>query len=327
MPFKRYQIGPVWRADKPQRGRYREFYQCDIDIIGSTSPLADAHIAKVIDDVFTELGVSPFVIRINSRALLDELLDACGVGKKDRTAVIRLIDKLDKVPVAEVKKDLAELGLGKKQVAALEKAILSERSRHDLAVLPQSKAQKNVIEVLDLCRAMGIPDDHIMLDLTLARGLDYYTGIIYEVIIPKSGLGSVCGGGRYDNLTGLFSKHVFPGTGVAFGFDRIMVWMEENHKLDALTLNSQVMVAHFPDTLQTSLKTLNELQKAGINAELYLEADKLQKQFKYADKKLIPWVILQGSDEIKSGKLMLRNMKTGEQETLSLPAAIKQILA
>jgi histidyl-tRNA synthetase len=191
--------------------------------------------------------------------------------------------------------------------------------------LPKSKAQKNVAEVLELCKKMGVPDDHIMLDLSLARGLDYYTGIIYEVIIPDSGLGSVCGGGRYDNLTGLFSHHVFPGTGVAFGFDRLMVWMEENHKLASLTLNSRVLIAHFPDTVETSLKTLNTLQKAGINSELYLDEDKLQKQFKYADKKMIPFVLLQGSDEVKKSVVMLRNMKTGEQESLSLADAMARL--
>lgn len=325
MPFKRYQIGPVWRADKPQRGRYREFYQCDIDIIGTTSSLADALVAKVIDDVFTALDVSPFVIRVNSRALLDDMLDACDVTKKDRPDVIRLIDKLDKMPVAAVVKELQEMGIAKKTIAALEKKVLSERVRHDLAALPKTKSAKAVLDVLAQAKTMGIADEHIMLDLTLARGLDYYTGVIYEVIIPDSGLGSVCGGGRYDNLTGLFSKQVFPGTGVAFGLDRIMVWLQENHKLNDLTLNSQVLIAHFPDTLAESMVTLTALQKAGINAELYLDADKLPKQFKYADKKLIPWMILQGSDEVKKDIVMLRNMKTGEQESLSLADALSRL--
>lgn len=325
MPFKRYQIGPVWRADKPQRGRYREFYQCDIDIIGSTSVFADAEIAKVINDVFTALDVSPFVIRVNSRTLLDELLDECGVKKAQRGAVIRLIDKLDKQPLAEILVELAGLGLTKKTIEALENTMLSERVRNDLASLPNVKSKQQMIDMFDVFRRLGIPESHIMLDLTLARGLDYYTGVIYEVVIPGSGLGSVCGGGRYDNLTGLFSKQIFPGTGVAFGLDRIMVWMEENHKLDGLTLNSQVLVAHFADTIDASLKTVTALQKAGINAEFYLEDTKLQKQFKYADKKRIPWVILQGAHEVASGKLMVRNMKTGEQETVDLATAIKRI--
>ncbi len=325
MPFKRYQIGPVWRADKPQRGRYREFYQCDIDIVGSTSTMADAQVAKVIDDAFTALDVSPFLIRVNSRALLNELLDACGVKKAQHTAVIRLIDKLDKQSLKEVVADILALGVDKKAVAALEKTILAEKARHDLSALPVVKSSQTVQEFLALCKRLGIPDAHIQLDLTLARGLDYYTGIIFEVVIPDSGLGSVCGGGRYDNLTGLFSHKVFPGTGVAFGLDRIMVWLDENHKLDNLTLNSQVLVAHFADTLDASIETLKALHKVGINAELYLEDDKLQKQFKYADKKRIPWVLLQGGDEVKKGQVMLRNMKTGDQDTVDLKAAIKTI--
>ncbi len=325
IPFKRYQIGPVWRADKPQRGRYREFYQCDIDIVGSTSLDADAEIAKVIDDVFTALGVSPFVIRVNSRALLDELLELCGVKKADRSPAIRIIDKLDKISVEAAVKELDELGLAKKSISALQKHILAEKSRNDVSALPDVKSKKSIQQLFALFKEWGIPDSHIMLDLSLARGLDYYTGAIYEVIIPNSGLGSVCGGGRYDNLTGLFSHKVFPGTGVAFGLDRIMVWLEEQHKLDGLALNSVALVAMFPDVKEANIKTLNALHKAGINAELYLEDAKLQKQFKYADKKRIPWVILQGSEEVKSGNVMLRNMQSGEQEALKLKDAIERI--
>lgn len=325
IPFKRYQIGPVWRADKPQRGRFREFYQCDIDIIGSTSLDADAEIAKVIDDVFTTLGISPFVIRVNSRALLDELLELCDIKKADRSLAIRIIDKLDKISVEAAIKELEELGLSKKSIASLQKHILSEKSRNDVNALPDVKSKKSIQQLFALFKEWGIPDSHIMLDLSLARGLDYYTGAIYEVIIPNSGLGSVCGGGRYDNLTGLFSHKVFPGTGVAFGLDRIMVWLEEQHKLDGLTLNSEVLVAMFPDVKAENIKTLGDLHNAGINAELYLEDAKLQKQFKYADKKRIPWVILQGSEEVKSGKVMLRNMQSGEQEALLLTNAIERI--
>lgn len=327
MPFKRYQIGPVWRADKPQRGRYREFYQCDIDIIGSTNPLADAQVAKVIDDVFTALGVPNVVIRVNSRALLNDLLDHCGIAAEQRTAVIRLIDKLDKQPLKEIVEEIAALGIDKKAVAALQKTALDGKARHDLASVPDVASKQTVADFLKLCARLGVSSKHIQLDLTLARGLDYYTGIIFEVVIPDSGLGSVCGGGRYDNLTGLFSHKIFPGTGVAFGLDRIMVWMDENHKLDDLTLNSRVLVAHFADTLDASIETLNALHKASINAELYLEDDKLQKQFKYADKKKIPFVVLQGGDEVKAGKVLLRDMKTGKQETLSLKEAIVNISA
>lgn len=321
-PFKRYQIGPVWRADKPQKGRYREFVQCDIDIVGSDSLLADVEIAKVIYDVFTTLGFDNFVIRVNSRKLLDEILDLCKVKKLDRINVIRIMDKLDKVPLAKIKKELAKI-LSKKQVEQLSKLALSEKARNDLDGLPDLKSKKVFKELFKLYKSWGIPDKNIMLDLTLARGLDYYTGITYEVIIPGSSLGSLCGGGRYDDLTGLFTDKKFPGTGVAFGFDRMMLWLEENSKLDDVALASQVLIVNFASTLKQNLATLKQLQKAGINAELYLEPAKLNKQLKYANKKQIPWVIIQGPDEVKSKKIMLRNMQSGEQETTTLKEAIK----
>lgn len=325
IPFKRYQIGPVWRADKPQRGRYREFYQCDIDIVGSKGPDADVEIAKVIDDVFTALKISPFVIRVNSRVLINELLELCGVKESDRVAVVRIIDKLDKISMGAAAEELTGLGLSKKTIDALKKNMLDERVRNDINALPDVPSKKAMLEVFELYKAWEIPDEHIMLDLTLARGLDYYTGIIYEVVIPNSGLGSVCGGGRYDNLTGLFSAQVFPGTGVAFGLDRLMVWLEEHGTFGDLDLSSQVLVCRFNETKLEAIHTLNALHNAGIKAELYLEDAKLQKQFKYADKKRIPWVILQGTDEVKSGKVMLRNMQTGEQESLAVSEAIAHI--
>lgn len=330
IPFKRYQIGPVWRADKPQRGRYREFYQCDIDIIGSTSLDADAEIAKVMDEVFTALEISPFKIRVNSRPLLNEALLYCGIKEDKLVHAMRLIDKLDKVPFTAIEEGLmSDCALEDKQIDVIRKFFQNPTNANDyfLSLVKGAgfKSAAAISALFERFKQWGIPDGHILLDLTLARGLDYYTGVIYEVVIPDSGLGSVCGGGRYDNLTGLFSSKVFPGTGVAFGLDRLMVWLDENHKLDDLTLNSQVLVAAFPDTKQENLKTVSELHAAGINAEWYLEDAKLQKQFKYADKKRIPWVLLQGSDEVKAGQVMLRNMKSGEQETLPLKDAIKKV--
>lgn len=325
LPFKRYQIGPVWRADKPQRGRYREFYQCDIDIIGTDSLMADAEIAKVVEDVFVSLAVKPFVIRVNSRALLNDLLKDAGVDTKQRTSVIRIIDKLDKISLTQVLEELRALPLSADTVQTLKETVLSEQVRYDIKKLPKTKSAQTIRRAFELYKEYGIAAEHIMLDLTLARGLDYYTGIIYEVIIPESGLGSVCGGGRYDNLTGLFSDKVLPGTGVAFGLDRIMVWLEEHRAFDDLTLNTEVLLAYFPDTLAHIMAVQKELHKAGVHAEIYLEDAKLQKQFKYADKKKIPWVILVGSDEVKNGAIMMKNMRTGEQETLTTAQAISLI--
>ena len=323
-PFKRYQIGPVWRADKPQKGRYREFVQCDIDIIGTDSLLADAEIAHVMYSVFSELEFEQFVIRVNSRELLDSLLELCKIKKSDRLAVIRHLDKLDKVSVAAVKADLLAF-LDKKQAALIEEHIMAEDVRNDLASLPANSASEKMSRLFEHFKMMGIDDRSIKLDLTLARGLDYYTGVIYEVIIPNSGLGSLCGGGRYDNLTGLFTDKKFPGTGVAFGLDRMMVWLTEHGKLADVKASSTVLVAHFGDRLEHNIKTLEAMHQAGVSAELFLEPAKLQKQFKYADRKHIPWMILQGDQEVKEGKVQLRNMTSGEQELLLIEDTFKKI--
>ncbi len=323
-PFKRYQIGPVWRADKPQRGRYREFYQCDIDIVGTDSLLADAEIAKVIYAVFAELGLKKFSIRLNSRKLLDAILDTCKIKKVNRIEVIRIIDKLDKIGLNKVKTELAK-HISKEQVKELVSLALDEKVQNQIKQLDDSEGKKEMAEILNHLKALGIPSKHIKLDLTLARGLDYYTGIIYEVVTDDLSLGSICGGGRYDDLTGLFSVNKYPGTGVAFGLDRIMVYMEEKGMLKNLMRNTQVLVANFPDTLKENIELVNELQKAGMNTELYLNDANLKKQFKYADKKGIPWMIIQGSEEVKKKKVALRNMMSGKQEFLTVKQVLKKL--
>jgi len=323
-PFKRYQIGPVWRADKPQRGRYREFYQCDIDIIGSDSLLADAEIAKVIYSVLAELGLKKFYIRLNSRKLLDAILDTCQIKQVKRIEVIRIIDKLDKVGLNKVKRELNK-HLSKDQVKQLVSLALDEKITNQLKHLDDSEGKQEMTEILQYLKTLGVPNKNIKLDLTLARGLDYYTGVIYEVVTDDLSLGSICGGGRYDDLTGLFSTKKYPGTGIAFGLDRIMVYMEEKGLLKNLKRNTQVLVANFPDTLKENLELANDLQKAGINTEMYLNDASLKKQFKYADKKVIPWMIIQGSEEIKKKKVALRNMVNGKQEYLTVKQVLKKL--
>lgn len=324
-PFKRSQIGPVWRADKPQRGRYREFVQCDIDIVGSTSLNADAEITKVISDVFNTIGLKSFVIRINSRKLLDAILDECEVNLLDRVDVIRTIDKLDKIGLNKVKKELESI-ISKPQVKKLSALALDKKVQHSLTQLPESEAKSEVQLLMKKIKALGVKPKNIVLDLTLARGLDYYTGTIYEVITDDKGLGSICGGGRYDDLTELFSNQKFPGVGVAFGLDRIILALENTGKLKDVSRNSQVMIINFADTEKGNLALLSSLQNEGIRSEIYLEDAKIQKQFKYADKKGIPWVIMQGSDEVKKKKVMLRNMKTGKQELLTIKQLVKKLL-
>jgi len=324
MPFKRYQIGPVWRADKPQKGRYREFVQCDIDIIGTTSLVADAEVAAVLFDVFKAIGCDDFVIRVNSRALLNDLLQKAGVKEELVTPCIVAIDKLDKTSVDKVKELILALGVDKAVVAKIEETILSEKVRNELSSL-EGESAKSMQTFFDLADGFGVEEKNIMLDLTLARGLDYYTGTTYEVIIPDFKVGSLAGGGRYDNLAEMFSNKSFPGVGIAFGFDRIVLWMEEQGTFDNLILASEVLVVQFPDVLKENMKTLKTLQEESINAELYVDAAKMDKQLKYADKKRIPWVIIQGSQEVEKGEVLLRNMSSGEQESVTLQEAIEKI--
>lgn len=323
-PFKRYQIGPVWRADKPQRGRYREFVQCDIDIVGSTSLGADAEIAKVISDVMQAVQIKNFVIRLNSRKLLDQILDECNIKKLDKIDIIRVIDKLDKIGLNKVKTELGKI-ISKDQVKQLVNLALNEDVKNSLDQLKESDAKTEMQIVLKQIKQLGVKPKQMMLDLSLARGLDYYTGTIFEVMTDDMSLGSICGGGRYDDLTGLFSNNQFPGVGVAFGLDRIMVYLEEKKLLREVKRNTKVLILNFPDTQKENQKLLTELQNAGIPSELYLESSKVEKQLKYANKKMIPYVVLQGSDEVKKKKLMLRDMMTGKQELLNTKQLIKKI--
>ena len=307
-PFKRYEINRVWRADKPQKGRYREFYQCDFDIIGTDSLMCEVELAMVTRDVFKELGLN-VVVRVNDRGLVDSVLDAAGIEVDKRVKVISTIDKLDKIGRDGVIKLLGEL-IEDAQVNEVVK-LLDAKSLDDLAEFA----------TIDLERFFELAEgvDVLEFDPTLARGLDYYTGIIFETVCPELNLGSIAGGGRYDNLCGSFSKQEFTGTGIAFGLDRIMDTLEDLNLLNDIKLNTQVLVAVFDDDGEKdSLKIYDTLHKKGINAEVYFGEAKLAKQFKYADRKGIPYVVIAGPSEIEKGVVMLKEMKTGDQKEISL---------
>ncbi|PIZ71443.1 histidine--tRNA ligase [Candidatus Peregrinibacteria bacterium CG_4_10_14_0_2_um_filter_43_11] len=316
MPFKRYQISRVWRADRPAKGRYREFYQCDIDIIGTESLLADAEIAKVIFSVFKTLGFTDFTIKFNSRRLMNRILESVGVPASRTADVIRLIDKLDKIGKKSVAREL-ECILSKEIVQKLLKIITaSGANREKIASLKKEDSQE-IREFFKLCLDFGISEKNLLFDLSLARGLDYYTGVSYEVVLNDVAIGSVAGGGRYGDLCGLFCEKKFSGAGVAFGFDRIVFAMEELGLLSEIPLSSQVLVTYFDESvLPNSLAIFAELQEFGFNAEIYPEAISLSKQFKYADKKEIPFVVICGSDEIQKEAVTIKSMKTGKQKTV-----------
>ena len=322
LPFKRYQIQRVWRGEKPTKGRLREFYQCDIDVIGTESLIAEAEVARVITTVFTELGFNNFQIKTNSRRLMNDILKAFDVPKGKAMDVIRVIDKLAKIGEAAIIEELEKLKIpnAKELFAAIKPEANTRKTLKKLKKYDTSEIET----LLNYCNALGVPEELIDFDPSLARGLDYYTGIIYEVVsFDNLDLGSLCAGGRYDNLCGLFCKESFSGLGVAFGFERIMIAMEERGDFDDLTLNSQILVTIFDeDSISDSLKLYRLLTEANLKTEVYFEPEKLKKQLKYADKKQIPFVVIQGPEEKQKNEVTIKSMQSGKQKTLPISQLI-----
>ncbi len=329
-PFRRYQIQPVWRADRPQKGRFREFYQCDVDVIGSNSLLNELELIQIVNEIFTFLRVPKFTIRINNRKILAgiaELLDASD-KLKDITIVL---DKLEKIGMDNVQKELAQAGLSagtiKKICSLLNIAGLNEEKLKAVKqFISKSKIGKEGVEemkqLFDFIRSVDILNANIEFDLSLARGLDYYTGTILEVKADDVDIGSIAGGGRYDDLTGIFGLPDVSGVGISFGVDRIFKVL---HKLrlfpnaESLGVSTYVMFTNFGEKEEKyCLPLLEKIRGVGIPAEIYPEHDKLKKQMAYADEKNIPYVILVGSEEMESGKLTVKDMKSGKQDKLSI---------
>jgi len=301
MPFKRYQVQPVWRAENTQRGRFREFLQCDIDAVGTTSPFSDAEILAIISDSYEALGFKDFRIIVNDRSLFTNL----------PPKAITVIDKLKKIGLDEVKKELQELNV----------------SPEKLDSLLSSKIPENLQTIIDAAKELGVPEKRIVFEPTLARGLDYYTGIIMEVEVEGYTVGSLGGGGRYDNLIGIFAGRTIPAVGFAFGFDRVVEAMQEQNLFPEGLITTQVMVTIFSqELLDNSIEVTYKLRASGINTELYLDPQaKMEKQLKYADQKGINFVVIIGTDETKNDKVTLKNLRTREQKTLALEEAIKEL--
>lgn len=309
--WRRYQIQNVFRADKPQKGRYREFTQCDIDIFGSTSPLADAEILACTYAAFAEIGFTEVRLKLNDRQTLMSTLQPFATQTVTVASIIQSIDKLDKQTPAQVVAELQVKGL---ELAAAE---------HVLMELKKSEMSSNLSEIVDLSVSLGVPKTALEFSPNLARGLDYYTGMIFEVMLPGFEAGSCGGGGRYDRLVHDLSGLEMPAVGIGFGFDRIVEAAETMGLLDLSSSTTQVLVAVFKDSLTASLETAAQLRAAGIATELYPAADKLGKQFKVADQKQIPFVVVVGEAEQSQNQVTLKNMATGDQTTLSLPDAIE----
>ncbi|MCT1523468.1 histidine--tRNA ligase [Sphingobacterium hotanense] len=331
LPFKRFQIQPVWRADRPQRGRYREFYQCDVDVVGSDSLLNEAEFVLIYHEALTKLGLKDFNIKLNNRKILSGIAEV--VGKPELIVDMTVaIDKLDKIGLEGVNKELLERGFTEADLAVLKPIIeLSGSNQEKLdslkSVLANSsvglKGVEEIETVFEYLRKLGqsaILEKEVEVDITLARGLNYYTGCIFEVKTNEVQMGSIGGGGRYDDLTGMFGLKDLTGVGVSFGADRIYDVLEELQLFPPSNAErTKVLIINFDQALEAStLPILFKLREAGIAAELYPSAVKLKKQMSYADSKQIPFVLLVGEEEVASGQLSLKNMETGEQQKVTL---------
>ena len=331
MPFKRYQIQPVWRADRPQKGRYREFYQCDADIVGSDSLLNEAELMQIIDEVFSRFGIR-VCIKINNRKILTGIAEIIGAAEKIIDITVA-IDKLDKIGIEKVNEELLVAGLNAEQVQTLQPIIdLKGSNAEKVATMRQVLAASEtglkgcdeVAFVLDTLAAVGSLRNEIELDLTLARGLNYYTGCIFEVKALDYAIGSITGGGRYDNLTGIFGMPGLSGVGISFGADRIYDVLNGLDLYPADTAGSvRLLFINFGEREATRcLEYAAVARKKGVSTEVYPDSVKMKKQMAYANAQHIPFVALVGESELAENRLTLKNMETGEQQQLSIEEAL-----
>ena len=334
-PFKRYQIQPVWRADRPQKGRYREFYQCDADVVGTDSLICEAEILMMIHEVFTKLGILDYDIKLNNRKILTGLSEAIGADGMESQLCVA-IDKLDKIGVEKVVEELKSRGFSHESLEKLAPLFtVSGSTTEILAQIKQLlssseaglKGIEEIEEILNYTESFGLKNSKVVFDPQLARGLSYYTGAILEVKVNNVQIGSVSGGGRYDNLTGNFGLDNVSGVGFSFGIDRIYDVLEALDLFPEEQLNStEVLFVNFgSETTNYALSLLTKLRNQGIKSEIFPEEAKLKKQMNYADKKKIPYVVLIGSEEMEKSELTLKNMETGEQEKLSLESLLRKI--
>ena len=325
LPFRRYQIQPVWRADRPQKGRYREFYQCDADVVGSDSLINEVELMQIVDTVFNRFGIR-VCIKINNRKILTGIAEM--IGEADRIVDITVaIDKLDKIGLEKVNEELRANGLSEDAIQKLQPIInLSGTNQEKMATMRQALAQseiglKGIDEVEFVLDHLSGLSSQVELDLTLARGLNYYTGCIFEVKALDVQIGSITGGGRYDNLTGIFGMPGISGVGISFGADRIYDVLNQLELYpEEVTTATQILFINFGEKeTEYCLPILSELRAAGIRAEIYPDAAKMKKQMQYANVKAVPFVALVGENEMNAGMVTLKNMTTGEQQMV--PAA------
>ena len=330
-PFKRYQIQPVWRADRPQKGRYREFYQCDVDVIGSKSLLNEVELVGIVERVFNKLGIS-VTLKMNNRKILFGIAEVMGHADKMIDITVA-IDKLEKIGLDNVKAELSERGIDEQAVAKLQPILeLSGTTAEKLATLKDILANsptgllgvEEMQKVFDYIATAGFKLN-VELDLSLARGLNYYTGAIFEVKANDFAIGSICGGGRYDNLTGIFGMPDVSGVGISFGADRIYDVMVGLDLFPAeIGCSTKVLFVNLGEAeAMASLVAVNKLRDAGVSAELYPDSAKMKKQMESANRRGIPYVAIIGSNELEQGVVTLKNMLTGEQQTVSTDSLVE----
>ena len=329
-PFKRYQIGKVYRGEKAQKGRYREFYQCDIDIIGNgeLSIINDAQMPSVIYNTFKDLGFDNFTICINNRKILNGLFTSLGLSELSAD-VLRIIDKIEKIGKESVKEELQEIGVNEQALSKIMNFIgIDGNIDEKIQVLKQFgitdelflQGVQELEDVIKYIRILGVPEGYFTIDLKIARGLDYYTGTVYETFLNDyRKLGSICSGGRYDNLAEYYTNQKLPGVGISIGLTRLFYQLSQIDaiKADRETI-SEVLVIPMENEIEQCLTIAKELRNAGINTDVYLEEGKIKKKMKYADKWNIPYVIIVGEEEVKTQKFTLKNMKTGEQKQITI---------
>ena len=337
-PFKRYQFGKVYRGEKAQKGRYREFYQCDIDIIGDgeLSIINDAQIPSIIYNTFKELGFDNFTICMNNRKILNGLFGSLGLAD-DAADILRIIDKIEKIGEDAVKGELEVLGVSSESIETIVNFVSIEGTvdeklfalkGFDIADETFIEGVQELSDVVKYIRSLGVPEDYFTIDLKIARGLDYYTGTVYETFLNDyRKIGSVCSGGRFDNLAEYYTDKKLPGVGISIGLTRLFYQLSQ---MDAIKADresiSDVLIIPMDSEIDDCLKIASKLREEKINTDIYFENAKMKKKMKYADKWRIPYVIIIGEEERKTGLYSLKNMKTGEQKTLSLEDVIKTIV-
>ena len=337
-PFRRYQIGKVYRGERAQRGRYREFYQCDIDVIGDgeLNIINDAEVPSIMYEIFRKLGLDDFTIKINNRKILNGLFESIN-AKENAIDIMRIIDKIEKIGEEKVITELRELQIPEENIQKIVTFIQIEGTTDEkLQALENLKIENEIYcegitelkEVIKYIRLFNVPEEYFTVDVKIARGLDYYTGTVYETFLNEhKSVGSICSGGRYNNLSEYYTDKKLPGVGMSIGLTRLFYILNEINliKTEKKSISEILIISMIPD-LKPAIETANKLRQAGINTEIYFDDKKIKAKFKYADKLKIPYVIVIGEEEIETGELTLKNMETGEQKREKIEEVIGELM-